>query len=182
MRIGYIKQTKKQSSELQSEILIANKCTKIYQETNSCNNIYSRDVLHKLIEELTSNNTIVVTRLVVCANSIKELYELLQQLKSKEISFDVVEQELLATGAILSQLEVLMEFEKDINYQRQAVGIAQALKRGVQFGRKPKLDIDGVIEAMELKEQGISNEDIANKFSIGKSTLLRYFSEWRSAG
>ena len=181
MRVGYIKQTKKQSSELQSQILISNKCEKLYHELNSCNNIYSREVLHQLVEELNSDNTIVITRVVVCANSIKELYELLQQLKSKEISFEVIEQELSVTEELMSQLKVLSEFEEDVHYQRQAIGIAQALKKGVQFGRKPKLDIDGVIEAMELKEQGLSNQEIANKFSMGKSTLLRYLAEGRAS-
>jgi DNA invertase Pin-like site-specific DNA recombinase len=181
MRVGYIKQTKKQSSELQSQILISNKCEKLYHELNSCSNIYSRDVLDKLTEELSSDNTIVVTRIVVCANSIKELYELLQQLKSKQINFEVVEQELSVTEELMSQLKVLAEFEENVHYQRQTDGIAKAQSRGVKFGRKPKLNIDGVIQAMELKEQGYSNQQIANKFSMGKSTLLRYFAERRAS-
>ncbi len=182
MRVGYIKSIKRESAQEQSEILMAHKCTKIYQEISSCNNIYSREILHQLIQELQKEDTLVVTKIVVCANSLKELYELLEQLKSKEIIFDVVEQKLSVTEQFMEFLEVLAEFEEDIHYQRQVIGITQALKRGVKFGRKPKLNIDGVIQAMELKEQGYSNQQIANKFSMGKSTLLRYFAEYREAG
>ena len=182
MRVGYIKSIKRESAQEQSEILIAHKCTKIYQEISSCNNIYSREVLHQLIQELQKEDTLVVTKVVVCANSIKELYELLEQLKTKEIIFDVVEQQLSVTEQFMEFLDVLAEFEENVHYQRQADGIAKALKRGVQFGRRRKLDIIKVSQAIELKEQGITSQEVANRFDVGKSTLLRYISEWRRAG
>ncbi|MCX6077303.1 MAG: helix-turn-helix domain-containing protein [Campylobacterales bacterium] len=75
-----------------------------------------------------------------------------------------------------------MEIEGDIHYQRQIQGIAKAQSRGVRFGRKRKLDIIKVSQAIELKERGYTNQQIANKFKVGRSTLLCYIAEHRETG
>ena len=53
------------------------------------------------------------------------------------------------------------------------------LSRGVKFGRKPKMNDDSVQEAIELKEAGCTNNEVAKEFKVGRSTLLRYVAKAR---
>jgi DNA invertase Pin-like site-specific DNA recombinase len=79
---------------------------------------------------------------------------------------------------ILGFLSVISEFETDLRAERQAEGIASAMKRGVKCGAKRKMSDEQVLEAMELQKSGeFTNQEIADKFWVGRSTLLRYVSK-----
>ncbi len=84
------------------------------------------------------------------------------------------------TGKLVAGLlSVVSEFEADTKKQRRIDGIVAARARGVKFGRKPKMDDTNVLQALSLKEAGYTNKEIAMEFKVGKSTLLRYLSEFR---
>jgi len=54
------------------------------------------------------------------------------------------------------------------------------MARGVKFGAKRKMSDEQVIEAIELQKSGeFTNQQIADKFGVGRSTLLRYVGEWK---
>ena len=62
----------------------------------------------------------------------------------------------------------------------QAEGIKSAMKRGMKFGAKRKMSDEQVIEAMELQKKAeMTNQQIADMFGVGRSTLLRYVAEIR---
>ena len=63
--------------------------------------------------------------------------------------------------------------------ERQADGIKSAQKRGVKFGRVAKLDNMMVEEALELQKEGWTNQQIAEEFDVGRSTLLRYIADYK---
>lgn len=62
------------------------------------------------------------------------------------------------------------EFERKIIALRVQSGIANAKKKGVIFGRKPKVDLQKVIQ---LKESGLNLSEIAKQFNVDKSTISR---------
>ena len=68
-----------------------------------------------------------------------------------------------------------------MQYQRQAVGIKSAIKRGVRFGRPTKMKQANVIKAIRFKNNGYTSKEVANRFNVGKSTLLRYIAEFRKS-
>ena len=78
-------------------------------------------------------------------------------------------------------LKLLLTFEKDIQYQRQAVGIQSAIKRGVRFGRPMKMKQANVIKAIRFKNNGYTSKEVANRFNVGKSTLLRYIADFKKS-
>jgi DNA invertase Pin-like site-specific DNA recombinase len=51
----------------------------------------------------------------------------------------------------------------------------------VKFGRESKFNDEKVIEAIRMQEDGMTNQQIADKFEIGRSTLLRYISEYKKS-
>ena len=76
---------------------------------------------------------------------------------------------------MLGLLSIVSEFETDLRAERQAEGIKLALERGVKFGAKRKMSDEQLIEAMELQKSGeFTNQEIADRFGVGRSTLLRY--------
>ena len=62
------------------------------------------------------------------------------------------------------------EFERKIIALRVQSGIANAKKKGVVFGRKPKVDLQ---RAIQLKESGLNLTEIAKKLNVDKSTISR---------
>ncbi len=77
-------------------------------------------------------------------------------------------------------LAVIAEFETDLRKERQAEGIKSALKRGVKFGAKNKMTEEQVVEAIAIQKTGeFTNQQIAKKFEVGRSTLLRYVAKYK---
>jgi DNA invertase Pin-like site-specific DNA recombinase len=75
----------------------------------------------------------------------------------------------------------MAEFENDIRKERQAEGIKSAIKRGVKFGAKRKMTNKQVVEVIELQKSGeFTNKQIADRFGVGRSTLLRYVAEYKN--
>ena len=54
------------------------------------------------------------------------------------------------------------------------------MARGVKFRVKRKMTDEQVIEAMESQKRGeVTNQQIADRFGVGCSTLLRYVAEFK---
>ena len=53
-----------------------------------------------------------------------------------------------------------------MQYQRQAVGIKSAIKRGVRFGRPTKMKQANVIKAIRFKNNGYTSKEVANRFNV----------------
>ena len=80
-------------------------------------------------------------------------------------------------------LSVMSEFELDLRAERQADGIKSAMARGVKFGAKRKMSDEQVVEAMALQKKGeMTNQEIADRFGVGRSTLLRYAANHKKIG
>lgn len=81
---------------------------------------------------------------------------------------------------MIGLLSIISEFETDLRSERQREGIQNALKKGVKFGREPiVLSDDQIIEAMELKDSGETSQEVAQKFNISRSTLLKKIREYK---
>ncbi|CAA6815809.1 MAG: Site-specific recombinase, resolvase family [uncultured Sulfurovum sp.] len=83
---------------------------------------------------------------------------------------------------MIGVLSIIAEFETDLRAERQAEGIKSALERGVRFGAKWKMTKKQVEEAVSLQQIGeMTNQQIADSFGIGRSTLLRYLSNYKKS-
>ena len=81
---------------------------------------------------------------------------------------------------MIGMLSVMSEFEDDIRAERQLDGIKSAQARGVKFGAKRKMSDEQVLEAMELQKTGeLTNQEIADKLGVGRSTFLCYMAEYK---
>ena len=179
MKVGYARVSSNgQNLESQIESLTQAGCEKIYTEKKSGKQAYNRTELQNAISFVREGDIFFVTRLDRCSRSVKDLYDITNQLSSKGVLFKATQQDLdtsTSTGRLMvGLLSIISEFETDLRAERQADGIKSAQKRGVRFGRKRKLTDEQVQEIIEMQKTGeFTNQQIADKLEIARSTLLR---------
>ncbi|MCS5503521.1 recombinase family protein [Lysinibacillus sp. A4] len=139
-----------------------------------------RTELINAMKAATKGDLFVVFKLDRLARSTKELYELTDQLKEKEVDFVSVNDSFdtsTATGkAMFGMLAVFAEFERDIIQQRTKVGLEAARKRG-RVGGRPAIDEKTKKHVRALFEAGKSATDIAKEYGIGRATVYKIINE-----
>lgn len=166
-----------QSLDVQLEALAG--CDKIFSEKKSGVD-RSRPQFKACMEYLREGDTLKVTKFDRLARSAAHLLSIIQTLSEKNVSLVVIDQNLdtsTSTGrAMVGMMAVFAEFELDIRAERQADGIKSAKQRGVQFGRKPKLDPARHDDLRADRQSGMLIKDIMDKYSISKARVYQILS------
>src|SRR3954447_20738786 len=134
-----------------------------------------RTELQVLLDFVRPGDTLVVTRIDRLARSLKDLQEIVHELRAKRGALRATEQPIdtgtAAGKAFLDMLGVFAEFETNLRRERQAEGIAAAKARGVYKGRKPSID---AVEIRRLRQQdGLGPTAIAERLGIGRASVYR---------
>jgi DNA invertase Pin-like site-specific DNA recombinase len=78
------------------------------------------------------------------------------------------------TGRALWQMiGVLAELERRLIIERTRAGVAAAKRRGVKFGRKPKLTAAQIDHVRTLIEKGENRQYVADLLNVSRVTLYR---------
>ncbi len=184
MKVGYARVSSNGQNLLsQIESLEQAGCEKIFKEKVSGTQAANRKELQDALDFVREGDTFIVTRLDRCSRSVLDLYKIIETLNDKGVSFKATEQELdtsTSTGRLMiGLLSIVSAFETDLRAERQADGIASALKRGVRFGRRTKFDDEKTVKAIQMQKDGMTNQQIADHYEIGRSTLLRWIAEYK---
>ena len=164
-----------QNLTLQEEMLRAAGCHIVRAEKRSGAGRERRTELRLLLDFLHPGDTLVVTRIDRLARSVKDLQDIVHELKAKGVALKATEQ-LVDTGsaagkAFLDMLAVFAEFETNLRRERQLEGIRAAKARGVYKGRKPSID---PAEVRRLREaEGLGPSAIARRLGIGRTSVYR---------
>ncbi len=134
-----------------------------------------RSELQVLLDFLRQGDTLVVTRIDRLARSVKDLQDIVHELKAKGVALKATEQPVdtatAAGKAFLDMLGVFAEFETSLRRERQLEGIAAAKARGAYKGRKPTID---AAEVRRLKEEEqLGPAGIARRLGIGRASVYR---------
>lgn len=184
MKVGYAR-VSSNGQNLQSQIELLKKagCEKIFQEKKSGTHTSKRVELKNALSFVREGDIFIVTRLDRCSRSVLDLYKIIEKLSDKNVAFKATQQEVdtsTSTGRLMiGLLSIMSEFETDLRSERQADGIASAINRGIKFGRKAVFDDEKSALAINMQEKGMLNQDIAEHFGIGRSTLLRWLSKYK---
>ncbi len=184
MKVGYCRvSSTSQCLIAQVELLEKAGCEKIFTEKMSGRQMDNRIVLQEALDFVRDGDEFYVTRLDRCSRSVKDLHSIIDKLTEKKVAFKATEQDIDTTTSagrlMIGLLSIVNSFEVDLKSERQAEGIASAKKRGVRFGPPSKFSEEKTIKALEMQKQGLTNQEIADEFEIGRSTLLRYISSYR---
>jgi DNA invertase Pin-like site-specific DNA recombinase len=173
---GYARvSTLDQDLTLQRRVLRAAGCSVIRAEKKSGNRRDGRTELQVLLDFVQPGDTLVVTRIDRLARSLKDLQDIVHELKGRGVALRATEQPVdtgtAAGKAFLDILGVFAEFETNLRRERQLEGIAQAKARGVYRGRKPSIDM---AEIRRLRDQdGLGATAIARRLGIGRASVYR---------
>lgn len=174
---GYARvSTTDQDLSLQETALRAAGCQVIRAEKKTGISRDGRAELDILLQFLRSGDTLVITRIDRLARSLKDLQDIIHELKAKGVTLRATEQPVdtatAAGKAFFDMLGVFAEFETNLRRERQMEGIAAAKERGVYKGRKPKID---PVEVRRLhKEESLSPSTIARRLNIARSSVYRF--------
>ena len=164
-----------QDLTLQEETLRAAGCHVVRAEKRSGAGREGRTELRLLLDFLHEGDTLVVTRVDRLARSVKDLQDIVHELKAKGVALKATEQPVdtgtAAGKAFLDMLAVFAEFETNLRRERQLEGIRAAKARGVYKGRKPSID---PAEVRRLREaEGLGPSAIARRLGIGRASVYR---------
>jgi DNA invertase Pin-like site-specific DNA recombinase len=160
---------------LQRAALEAAGCGVIRAETASGTRRDGRTELRVLLDFVQPGDTLVVTRIDRLARSLKDLQDIVHELKAKGVALRATEQPVdtgtAAGKAFLDMLGVFAEFETNLRRERQLEGIQAAKARGIYKGRKPRID---AAEVRRLREQEkLGPAAIAKRLGIGRASVYR---------
>jgi DNA invertase Pin-like site-specific DNA recombinase len=126
------------------------------------------------LQFLRPGDTLVVTRIDRLVRSLRELQNIVHELREKGVHLKATEQPIdtstAAGKAFLSMLGVFSEFENNLRRERQMEGINAAKARGVYKGRKPSIKSDDI---RRLRREGLGATAIAKKLGVGRASVYR---------
>src|SRR6478736_10367727 len=167
---GYARvSTRDQSVGIQRAALKAAGCDVIRSEKASGSRRDGRTELQVLLDFLGPGDALVITRIDRLARSLRDLQDIVHELKERRVALRATEQPIdtgtAAGKAFLDMLGVFAEFETNLRKERQVEGIAAAKLRGVYKGRKPKIDA-AVVRKLRYGEK-VGPAKIARRLGIG---------------
>ena len=173
---GYARvSTLEQDLRVQRSALKAAGCEVIRAEKASGTRRDGRTELQVLLAFLRPGDALVVTRIDRLARSLRDLQNVVHELREKRVALRATEQPIdtgtAAGKAFLDMLGVFAEFVTNLRKERQAEGIAAAKARGVYKGRKPNID-PAVVHKLRHKEK-LGPAAIARRLGIGRASVYR---------
>ncbi len=160
---------------IQRAALKATGCKVVRAEKVSGTRRYGRTELQVLLDFMQPGDTLVVTRIDRLARSMKDLQNIVHELKAKGVALRATEQPVdtgtAAGKAFLDMLGVFAEFETNLRRERQLEGIKAAKARGIYKGRKPSID---AAEVQRLRDdEKLGPTAIARRLGIGRASVYR---------
>jgi DNA invertase Pin-like site-specific DNA recombinase len=166
-----------QSLDVQLDMLTH--CDKIFKEKKGGMSS-DRSRLKACLEYVREGDTLVITRLDRLARSTLHLCKIADELQRKNVSLQVLSQNLDtkdATGRFLfNMLSAVSQFETEIRAERQMDGIIKAKEKGVQFGRKKTLSNEQIVELQARRSEGELIKILMQDFGLSKTSVYRYLS------
>lgn len=183
MKIAYVRVSSADQNEArQVEALKKYDVEKWFVEKVSGKDM-NRPELQNLLEFAREGDTVYVKDFSRLARSTKDLLELVERFKEKNIHLVSLKENLdtsTATGKLmLTMIAAINEFERENILERQCEGIALAKQRGAYKGRK----------AVQVKDFGkyydrylrreYTKKELAEELNISRPTLDRLIKEYQ---
>ncbi len=177
---GYARaSTVDQDVSIQVDALRAAGCEVIRSEKVSGTSRVGRDELDLLLQFVRPGDTLMVTRIDRLARSIKDLQDIVHDLKQKGVALQATEQPIdtstAAGKAFLDMLGVFAEFETNLRRERQMEGIAAAKAKGVYTGGKIVIDREAIRRLRFVEKMGATA--IARQLGISRPSVYRVLGE-----
>ena len=184
MLIGYARvSTLDQSLDRQIDALNSAGAVKLFTEKVTGKK-KDRPELMKLIDHLRQDDVIVISELTRLSRSTKDLFAIVDLIKSKGADIKSLKETWLDTttpqGVLMMTIFAgLSQFEADLTAQRTREGLEAARARG-RLGGRPKTSEEKIKRALKMYDGGFSVEDVCKSCDISKSTLYNFINNRKS--
>ena len=174
--IGYLKEDiDGKNVHVQHELLKGSGASKIFKE-KLVGTKRKRPQLDSLIDDVQQGDTVVATSLCHIADSTKHLLEIVESLDAAGATLKIIDSDIDTStpqGEIIRLLlSAIIDFERQVVRERQAVGIAKAKRAGRYKGRKPTA-MAKADKVLALNAQGMTRQKIADQLGIGVASVYR---------
>ena len=180
MKYGYARvSTDDQNPALQLTALQKAGCKTVFKDDASSGATTQRPALLRCLKKLEHGDTLIVWKLDRLGRSLRDLITMLDDLKKRGVKFrsltEAIDTETPTGRAMWQMIGVLAELERSLISERTRAGVRAAQRRGVKFGRKPKLTPQQINHARKLIDDGQRREDVAALMNVDRTTLYRLF-------
>jgi DNA invertase Pin-like site-specific DNA recombinase len=177
MKYGYARiSTEDQNPALQLAALKKAGCKTIFKDELSGATVKRRALL-RCLNALQPGDTLTVWKLDRLGRSLRDLITMLDDLKQRGVKFrsltEAIDTETPTGRAMWQMIGVLAELERSLIIERTRAGVKAAQRRGVKFGRKPKLSVHQLNHARQLVGNGKPVRDVAKILGVDRATLYR---------
>ena len=181
MKYGYARvSTDDQSPALQLTALKRAGCKTVFKDEGLSGATTKSPALLRCLKKLEHGDTLTVWKLDRLGRSLRDLIAMLDDLKRRGVKFrsltEAIDTETPTGRAMWQMIGVLAELEKSLISERTRAGVKAAQRRGVKFGRKPKLSQQQIDHARKLIDTGQRREDVATLLNVNRTTLYRTLS------
>ena len=178
MKYGYARvSTDDQSPALQLTALKRAGCKTIFKDEGLSGATTKRPDLTRCLKALQPGDTLTVWKLDRLGRSLRDLITMLDDLRARGVKFrsltEAIDTETPTGRAMWQMIGVLAELEKSLISERTRAGVKDAQRRGVKFGRKPKLSAKQTAHARKLIGQNERPADVAALLNVSRATLYR---------
>lgn len=181
MKIGYARvSTIDQNLDLQMAALEAFGCKIIYTEKKS--GIKARPELDALLQYIREGDTLVIWKLDRLGRSLKNLLDIIEDLKERNIGVISLSDNLdstTPTGKLFLQITgAFAEYERNIIVERTRAGLAVAVEKGKKLGRRKGLSEQAIAVATAAGDLYLAGNmnvtEICKSLKISTATFYRY--------
>ncbi len=177
MKYGYARvSTEDQNPAMQLAALKKAGCKTVFKDEVTGAHV-NRPALTRCLKKLESGDMLIVWKLDRLGRSLCDLIHMLDDFKQQGIKFrsltEAIDTETPTRRAMWQMIGVLAELERSLITERTRAGVKAAQRRGVKFGRKPKLTPDRLTHAQKLIEQRKTPTQAAKIMDVSRATLYR---------
>jgi len=178
-KIGYARvSSQSQSLDRQIAALRGERCHEIFREKASGKALKGRPQLEKAIDELGTGDVLVLAEWDRCTRSMTDGISIVERVHKRGALVKVLDRDYLdltkpINRGILAFLSALAEDERHRILKRANEGRAEARKKGVHMGRKPKLTEHQQGEALKRLAAGESCRSISKTMGVHHATISR---------
>jgi DNA invertase Pin-like site-specific DNA recombinase len=129
------------------------------------------------LKKLEHGDTLIVWKLDRLGPSLRDLITMPDDLKHRGVKFrsltEAIDTETPTGRAMWQMIGVLAELERSLISERTRAGVKDAQRRGVKFGRKPKLTRQQIAHARKPIDDGQRREAVAALLNVDRTTPYR---------
>ena len=178
MKYGYTRvSTDDQTPALQLAALKRAGCKTVFKDEGLSGATTKRPALLRCLKQPQPGETLTVWKLDRLCRSLRDLITMLDSLRDRGIKFRSLTEAIDTTTptgrAMWQMIGALAELERSLISERTRAGVKAAKRRGVKFGRKPKLSWQQIDHAMKLIDEGQRREDVAALLNVDRTTPYR---------